>query len=1229
MALTPADLTQVRAEIAQYILDNGKRVDQLDLDSALNLADLIYTIQASDSKSKFTTLQILADFIQTQITAGDLRVLTPVGTIPLLKAIDTTSSATAPEGALISVLDSGVFYLSRTSVEVADDIDIVAPDTGPGRFLNVTKNVTAGADLTNSTLLFGDSTDTNHTIEFNLGLGAANPKFRFNSATNVFEIALDGVNFTGFGSPSNLGYTASTRTVSNDNGTGFVLPEATVSDPGLISSADKTKLDGLQNRFRGTYLSLAALQVAVPSGNDGDRANVDTGAGSDVVQYLWDVNGANWVVSSGGGGSGDVTGPVSSVNNEIAIYDSTTGKIIKNSGATITNNKLVGVNEYDAINTISTPHSRMFWEVLDVQGAGDVTLRDIRYFLQGFSDESRAGIESFFINQIAATGGNVSAIAVTTDEGSSNVEAVFAGIQVDPIKQVSGEWFDPDQILVNAVDETNNIVNEIAAVAIFAAQGDTLTIGYGDTFDVFRIEFQANGGEAGLTFEYSTGVGTWAVFHPIDNTNNFFLAGTVTFNRFEIPSWADSGNIYYIRVTRGAASMGVTTVTRIRIAVGFHYKWDKNGEITLRKIFLPTMTSITGGEVNVYYDQTSGEFKQGVVPGGGGGGSGDVVGPASATNEAIPVFDSTTGKLIKNSPVIIDTAGRMSGVTRLAVPAVSRPLVPNGMTFDFDVTYDPVYVQSGAVTFGRAGAGNVNGVVHQLTYTSNGNAINIQSYHKELVGTFAYMVANPGTYEMFFLNIQSGTRDLVLVFIPEAVSGGAANQVATITNLSSNTVNEGLAIATVVGIITSNAIPTMTGANIAGVDAAHFEVFDNSGTFQLRTLTVFDFGTPVDVGTNNVYDITLAAVNSEGTQASPTALQITVNSAVATVPGAPTALTATAGATGIIDLAWTAPASDGGSSITGYQIDRESPTGNGFSILVADTGNTNVTYQDTGLSDSTQYNYRISAINAIGVGAASNEDSATTIGVGLFDPSTITNFRLAWKVEDAVTANKSGWNGIDDYVEQLIELDNVGNGSPDPLRNLNAAGSFQVNEPLYVASGINSLPSAEYNDQEMVTGALSAPDQYDRPITRIIVVQPKTIASAIQRFVGNGASNPCQISINTANRPYGYSGGLGQFNDTGITPIVVDTTYVIAEVFNGVASKLYINEVLESTADTGTTGGPFTEFWQGNTTGASTGAHFWLAEEWIFEADLSTQNVSGPDNDMLRVINSLKIKYNI
>ena len=95
-------------------------------------------------------------------------------------------------------------------------------------------------------------------------------------------------------------------------------------------------------------------------------------------------------------------------------------------------------------------------------------------------------------------------------------------------------------------------------------------------------------------------------------------------------------------------------------------------------------------------------------------------------------------------------------------------------------------------------------------------------------------------------------------------------------------------------------------------------------------------------------------------------------------PSQVTGLSATATGTTTIDLAWTTPVDDGGSPITGYKIQRESPIGSGFITIVTDTGTPASTFGDTGLTFATQYNYRVSAINAIGTGPASNEAAATT-----------------------------------------------------------------------------------------------------------------------------------------------------------------------------------------------------------------------------------------------------------
>ena len=73
--------------------------------------------------------------------------------------------------------------------------------------------------------------------------------------------------------------------------------------------------------------------------------------------------------------------------------------------------------------------------------------------------------------------------------------------------------------------------------------------------------------------------------------------------------------------------------------------------------YVGTSNSINCVGAGVTCTKSSG---RGVLTIGGGGGSGDVVGPGSATDNAIVRFDSTTGKLVQNSAVTIDDSGNVA-----------------------------------------------------------------------------------------------------------------------------------------------------------------------------------------------------------------------------------------------------------------------------------------------------------------------------------------------------------------------------------------------------------------------------------------------------------------------------------------------------------------------------------------------------------------------------------------
>ncbi len=97
----------------------------------------------------------------------------------------------------------------------------------------------------------------------------------------------------------------------------------------------------------------------------------------------------------------------------------------------------------------------------------------------------------------------------------------------------------------------------------------------------------------------------------------------------------------------------------------------------------------------------------------------------------------------------------------------------------------------------------------------------------------------------------------------------------------------------------------------------------------------------------------------------------------ATVPDAPTGLVATDVSPTQIDLAWVAPAYNGGAPITGYRIE-VSETGAAWTDLVTNTNSRSSAFSHTDLLPGSVRHYRVSAINRAGTGAPSASASAAT-----------------------------------------------------------------------------------------------------------------------------------------------------------------------------------------------------------------------------------------------------------
>ncbi|MEI6048947.1 MAG: FISUMP domain-containing protein, partial [Bacteroidota bacterium] len=142
------------------------------------------------------------------------------------------------------------------------------------------------------------------------------------------------------------------------------------------------------------------------------------------------------------------------------------------------------------------------------------------------------------------------------------------------------------------------------------------------------------------------------------------------------------------------------------------------------------------------------------------------------------------------------------------------------------------------------------------------------------------------------------------------------------------------------------------------------------------------------------YTFTVTATNAIGNGLASSTSNSVTPSAPATVPGAPTIGTATAGNLQAT-VTFTAPASDGGSAITGYTVTSSpgSKTGTGTATSITVTG----------LTNGTAYTFTVTATNAIGPGLPSAASNSVTPSV----PATVTD--IDGNIYNTVTIDAQVW----------------------------------------------------------------------------------------------------------------------------------------------------------------------------------------------------------------------------
>jgi hypothetical protein len=224
-----------------------------------------------------------------------------------------------------------------------------------------------------------------------------------------------------------------------------------------------------------------------------------------------------------------------------------------------------------------------------------------------------------------------------------------------------------------------------------------------------------------------------------------------------------------------------------------------------------------------------------------------------------------------------------------------------------------------------------------------------------------------------------------------------------------------------------------------------------------------------------------------------------------------------AGANGAVNLSWSAPASNGGAAVTGYNLYRGTSPGAESPTPVA-TNITGLSFTDTGLTDGTTYYYTVTAVNAVGISPQSGEASATPQAVAPSAPLNVVasagnaQVTVSWSVPASTGgAPVTGYN--------VYRGTSPGGESPTPVATNVTTTSFadtgltNGTTYYYKVAAVNSAGVSPQSSEASATPAQPATAAFVRRVVSATASSTRTTTTLAVSSPGVPAGNTLVVSL--------------------------------------------------------------------------------------------------------------------